>query len=173
MVILFFLLLMAGCGDGKADAARELAEQEAASTSGATVDLGRFDLPLVVVLPPNGAPENDSLFGQPRWVEDFGHVELHAGPHFGITIAEEEGDMARLRSTLERDMLRTHTILEETPELLVYRQQFPDEDLVFVHFYRIIETQGRTFVVESHGQGRYNESDVALMREAVQPATAS
>ena len=64
-------------------------------------------------------------------------------------------------------MLRKHTVLEETPEKVVYRSQFPDEDIVFIHFYRLVPVGDRTFVVRDAAEGRFNEADVQRMVAAV------
>lgn len=174
----FFLLmvLLAACGDGKADAARKLAEAQAKAEAEAAavvpylLDLQAFDIPLAVSLPEMVTPDADSTYGRAVWNEEFGHLRVKAGDHFGLIITEDPGNIPRLKADLERDMLRRHTILEEAPDRLVYRSEFPDDDLVFVHFYRIMTVEGRSFVVEDMPDGRYNEQDVARMLEAVQPA---
>lgn len=172
------LAMFAACGDGKADAARKLAEAqaqadaEAAAVEPYLLDLQAFDMPLVVSLPEMLTPDQDSTYGRAIWNEEFGQLRVKAGDHFGLTITEDAGNIQRLKADLERDMLRKHSILEESPEHLVYRSQFPDEDLVFIHFYRIITVDGRSFVVEDMTEGRYNEADVARMTKAVRPSTS-
>jgi hypothetical protein len=94
-------------------------------------------------------------------------VEVNAGDHFAITIVEAPGDIARLKADLDRDMLQKHTVIEETPEKLVYRSQFPDEDLVFIHFRKVISVGDRTFVVEDASEGKFNEAEIARMAAAV------
>ncbi len=175
---LLILVLLASCGDGKADAARKLAEAqaqadaEAAAVEPYLLELEAFDMPLVVSLPEMLTPDVDSTYGRAIWNEEFGHLRVKAGDHFGLTITEDEGDIARLKADLERDMLRKHTVLEESPEHVVYRSQFPNEDLVFIHFYQIIRVDGRSFIVEDMTDGRYNEADVARMAKAVRPFVA-
>ncbi len=169
------LLVLVSCGDGKADAARALAEagSDTATTEAEyLLDLHGFDMPLVVSLPEVLNPDADSLYGRAVWNEEFGHLRVAAGDGFGITITEDEGDIARLKADLERDMLRRNTILEETPDKIVYRSEFPDEDLVFVHFYQVVRHNGRSFVVESMPDQRFNEAEVARMSTAVRVATA-
>jgi hypothetical protein len=70
-------------------------------------------------------------------------------------------------------MLRKHTILEETPDKVIFRSQFPDEDLVFIHFYQVIPIGDRTFVVEDAAEGRFNEADIKRMAGSVQAHVAS
>lgn len=173
---ILILALLASCGDGKADAARKLAEAQAlADAEAATVqpyllDLQAFDLPLVVSLPEKLTPDEDSTYGKAIWNEEFGQLRVKGGDHFGLTITEDEGNILRLKADLDRDMLRKHTVLQEAPDLLIYRSQFPDEDLVFIHFYRVMTVGDRSFVVEDMADGRYNEADVARMSQAVQAA---
>lgn len=173
---ILILALLAACGDGKADAARKLAEAQAQAEAEASageaylLDLSAFDMPLAVSLPEMLTPDADSTYGRAVWNEEFGQLRVKAGDHFGLTITEDMGDIARLKADLDRDMLRRHTVLQEAPDRIVYRSEFPDEDLVFVHFYRVIEVEGRTFVVEDMAEGRYNEQDVARMLDAVRPS---
>jgi len=177
LAILLPVLLVA-CGDGKADAARKLAEAQAqaeAESAGVVpylLDLQAFDMPLAVSLPEMITPDADSTYGRAVWNEEFGQLRVKAGDHFGLTITEDMGDLARLKADLDRDLLRSHTILQEAADRLVYRSEFPDQDLVFIHFYRVIEVEGRSFVVESMPEGRYNEQDVARMLEAVRPSVS-
>lgn len=175
-IILVTLALLASCGDGKADAARKLAEAQAEAEAAAVepylLDLQAFDMPLVVSLPEMLTPDEDSTYGKAVWNEEFGQLRVKAGDHFGLTITEDEGNIPRSKADLERDMLRKHSILEESPEHIVYRSQFPDEDLVFIHFYQVITVEGRSFVVEDMAEGRYNEADVARMTKAVRPSTS-
>lgn len=172
------LALLASCGDGKADAARKMAEAKALADAEAMavepylLDLQGFDMPLSVSLPDVQTPDADSTYGKADWNEEFGQLRVKAGDHFGLTITEDEGNIARLKGDLERDMLRKHTVLEESPELLIYRSEYPDEDLVFIHFYQVIRANGRTFIVEDMADGRYNEADVARMAKAVSTAVA-
>jgi hypothetical protein len=170
--------LFASCGDGKADAARKLAEAQAQAEADAAsvepylLDLQAFDIPLVVSLPEMLTPDEDSTYGKAVWNEEFGQLRVKAGDHFGLTITEDEGNIPRLKADLDRDMLRKHSVLEESPQHVVYRSQFPDEDLVFIHFYQVITVDGRSFVVEDMAEGRYNEADVARMTKAVRPSVA-
>jgi len=178
LIPVLILALLASCGDGKADAARKLAEAqaqadaEAAAVEPYLLDLQAFDMPLVVSLPEMLTPDVDSTYGRAIWNEEFGQLRVKAGDHFGLTITEDEGNIQRLKADLERDMLRKHSVLEESPQHVVYRSQFPDEDLVFIHFYQVITVDGRSFVVEDMAEGRYNEADVARMTKAVRPSVA-
>ena len=123
------------------------------------------DMPLEVDLGDRATLGVDSA--SVAWNEEFGELRVNAGERFAISVSEEPGDIARLKADLERDMLRKHTVLEETPDQVVYRSQFPDEDLVFVHFYRVITVGDRTFVVQDAAEGRFNEADVKRMVASV------
>lgn len=161
------LFLFNACGDGKREAAERLAEPEASPPNEYLLDLQAYDLPLAVSMPQQLEPDEDSTYGKVRWVEEFGHYRVSVGKSFDLTITEDEGDIPRLKAGFERELLRTATIVSESPELLVYRWHYPDEDIVFVHFYRILRVGDRSFVVESAPEGRYNEADVAVMAAAV------
>lgn len=175
MLLLPLFLLLAACGDGKSEAAKALADEAPATNGQAAyvLDLTPFDMPLVVHLPEVLSPDVDSLYGKASWNEEFGQLRVMAGDGFGLTITEDDGDMPRLKGDLERHMLLRNTILQETPDLLVYSSQFPDEELVFIHFYKIVRSNGRTFVVESLPDRKFNEAEVQRMANAVHPVTPS
>lgn len=154
--------ILISCGDPSPDV--DLQNQMTAPTSLA-VDLDGSGFPLTVEL---GDP---TTFGvdsaQVKWNEEAGQLEVRAGDRFGILITEEPGDLARLKADLQRDQLRTSTIVEEKPDRMVWRSTFPDEEIVFVHFYRVVEADGRMFVVQDDDHGRYSEADVYRMVDAV------
>jgi hypothetical protein len=165
------LALLCACGDGKKDAADQMAVQgDSTSTpTGAAIDLSRFELPLLLT-----PPDKQYLDGQePQivWKEEIGKLEITAGDHFGLQITEEPADIGRLKADLDRDLLRKSTIIKETPELVIYKSEFPDDStLVFIHFYQIVKAGDRTFVVEDTDAGkRFNEQDVERMVAAVGP----
>lgn len=87
------------------------------------IDLGKHDLPLLVDMGDLSTLGADSAIV--KWNEEFGHLAVHAGERFAITISEAPGDIPRLKSDLDRDMLQKHSVIEETPERIVYRSQFP------------------------------------------------
>jgi hypothetical protein len=163
-----YLVLLAGlaaCGGNGAEAITETPPDDPVP---AVIDLSSEDMPLLLAPPQPGELGGDSV--QVSWNDEFGHLEVHGGDHFGLQISEEPGDVGRMKADLERDMLRKHTLIEDAPDRLVYRSAFPDDpDLVFVHFYRVLQADGRTFVVESDPMGRFNEADVRRMVEAVAP----
>ena len=55
-------------------------------------------------------------------------------------------------------MLQQNSILEESPDKIIYKSQFPDDDLVFIHFQQIVTVGERTFVVRDADQGRFSEA---------------
>ena len=156
---------MTSCGDGKKEAAQQMADTAAVAPSTYVIDLLAHDLPLSVDLGDRSTLGSDSA--AVVWNEEFGRLVVNAGERFAITITEAPGDLARLKADLDRDMLQKHTVIEETPEKLVYRSQFPDEDLVFVHFQQVITVGDRTFLVEDATDGRFNEADIKRMAGAV------
>ena len=135
-----------------------------------SVDLGAQDMPLFVEL--GDASTLGVEAPDVKWNEERGSMEVGAGEHFAIVITEEEGDLARIKADLDRDMLQKHTVIEESPEKLVFRSQFPDDQLVFIHFYQIVQMDGRTFTVQDNEKGRFNETDVARMAKAVRTQRA-
>ena len=165
LLLISSFVMLAACGDGKKEAAEQQMAADSTSIARYTVDLASFDVPLQLDLGDLATLGVDSA--QVRWNEEFGWLEVRAGEGFAVTIAEEPADLVRLMADLERDMLQKHTVIRESPELLVYRSQFPDEDLVFVHFYRIIRVNDRTFVMQDAPGGRFNEADVARMSASV------
>ena len=170
-LIVVLVLGLHACGDGKHEAADQQVPADTTAVASLVVDLAPYDVPFTLDLGDAATLGADSV--AVRFNEEFGWLEVRAGEHFALTIAEEPGDLARLKSDLERDMLQKHTVVQETPELLVYRSQFPDEDLTFMHFQRIVTVAGRTFVVQDAQGGRFNEADVTRMAGSIraqQPA---
>lgn len=166
---LFALPIVVACGDGKQQAAEQAAVVDrttAVAPTDTATDLGPFDLPLMVRIPP--AQATGGAVSELGWKEEEGWFGVRAGEHFALRITEEPGDVGRLKSDLDRDLVRKTTVLNETPDLLVYQSIFPDDPtLVFVHFYRVLRVGDREFVVESAPEGRFNAADVERMRNAV------
>ncbi|MCB0793233.1 MAG: hypothetical protein KDB88_00720 [Flavobacteriales bacterium] len=156
------VMLLAACGGApEAEVDRQDSPQEDPEAVG--IDLSAEGFPLVVH-PPEGL--DDPL--EVTWVEEFGHLEVTAGDRFALIITEGLADIQRLKADLDRDLLRTHTVLREDADHVVYKSAFPDDpDLVFVHFYQVIDAGGSTFVVESRPEGRFDQADVDAMAQAV------
>ncbi|MEZ4738271.1 MAG: hypothetical protein R2818_02695 [Flavobacteriales bacterium] len=169
--VLSFLVIgfLAACGDGKKEAAE--AAEDPSLASAWTIDLAEHDMPLEIDLGDKSTLGVDSF--SVVWNEEFGELRVNAGDRFALAISEEPGDIPRLKADLDRDMLRKHTVIDETPDKVVYRSQFPDEDLVFVHFYRVVQVGDRSFVVQDAPEGRFNEADVQRMVGSVRSKQAS
>lgn len=155
-------MAMVACGDGKADAARQLAEQRDSTAAPVLIDLSAHDVPLLLT------PPDKQLTGgvdpTVTWKEEAGVLEVRAGDHFGLQITEEAGDLARLKADLDRDLLKKNTVISETHDLLIYRSEFPDDpSLVFIHFYQVRKVGDRTFVAQDVQDLRFNEQDVQRM----------
>jgi hypothetical protein len=169
MFLLACAAVLCACGDGKKDAADQMAGEGAEVRPANAIDLASHELPLLLI-----PPDKQLLDGQEpqiAWKEEIGKLEVTAGEHFGLQISEEPADIGRLKADLDRDLLRKNTILKETPELVVYKSEFPDDStLVFIHFYQIVKAGERTFVVEDIDAGkRFNEQDVERMTAAIAP----
>lgn len=165
------LALLASCG-GQHDGGTTATEDTTAvaSAAPAVLDLATYDTPLMVELGDLATLGVDSP--TVKWNEEFGHLEVNAGDHFGMLITEEPGDLARLKADLDRDMLRKHTVLEEGPEKLVYRSEFPDDAGTYIHFYRIVQVGDRHFVITDVEERRFNEADVARMVGSIKVRSA-
>lgn len=172
---LALVLSLSACGGGSTTTdATDGADSTttAAPATGTPLDLAAHDLPLMLM-----APDKQLLGGaepQVVWKDEIGRLEVRAGEHFGLTIVEEPGDIARKEADLDRDLLRKNTIIKETPELLMYRSEFPDDPtLVYIHFLQVLKVGDRSFVVEDIPELRFNEQDVERMAaslSAKQPA---
>ncbi len=146
--ILGAALLMSACGDGKSDAAKLMTAAADSARAAAFVDLAEYHMPLMLEMP-TGAPEPTLV-----WKDAAGKLAVNPGDHFAIEISEAPADMERVKADLDRDLLKKNTILQETPELLIYKSEFPDDTtLVFHHFDRSITADGRTFHVEDAADG--------------------
>ncbi len=170
-VVLALGLVACGGNDSKPESEVVDSTATAVTTPPAILDLGSYDTPLLVELGDMATLGVDSP--TVKWNEEFGRLEVSAGEHFGLLITEEPGDLARLKADLDRDMLRKHTVLEETPEKLVYRSEFPDDAGTYVHFYRSVQVGDRTFVVTDADQVRFNEADVKRMAASIKAKVAA
>jgi hypothetical protein len=158
---LLLAVLLAACGAPPA----EDHGAEPIPPASLALDLSGFDVPFSLELGDAATLGVDSP--TVRWNEEFGHLSVQAGDRFSILITEEPGDIARMKADLDRDQLRTNSIVEEQPDRIIWRSAFPDEDIVFVHFYRIVEADGRTFIVQDDDRGRFSEADAARMMGSV------
>ncbi len=156
------LLGLSACGDGKADAAKQLAELRDTTAAPAVIDLSAHDVPLLLTPPDNQL--TGGVDPTITWKEETGVLEVRIGDHFGMQIIEEAGDLTHLKADLDRDLLKKNTVLSETPELLIYRSEFPDDPtLVFIHFYQVLNSGDRTFVAQDVQDLRFNEQDIHRM----------
>lgn len=106
-------------------------------------DLSGHDMPLLVETPADGP--GATLV----WKDDIGKLLVRTGDGLAVEIYEAPTDMGRIKADLDRDLLRRNTIVEEEPDLLIYRSEFPDDTtLVFHHFNRSITVGDRVFQVE-------------------------
>lgn len=167
--LLVFPVLLLACGDGKREAAELLAK--AAETNATVVDLSAHDMPLEVHVGDLATLGADTV--SVSWNEEFGWLVVQAGERFVLTIREEPGDLDRVKADLARSTLQTHQMLRDSADRLVYRSRFPDEDLVFHHFHRVLVVGARSFVVQDGPQGRFTEAEVLRMEAAVRPKQAS
>ena len=162
-VLVLSTIALTACGTGDPTASDQVVQEDTVTTI-LTVDLAAQDMPILLDLGDANTLGVDSAVV--RWNEEFGRVEVSAGEHFALLIAEDVGDLARVKADLERDLLQTHVVIAETPEQITYRSQFPDDAGTFIHFYRIVNDGGRQFVVRDDPNGRFNEADIARMAKA-------
>lgn len=164
-------MALAACGDGKADAVKKMAEADSVRTDAIVVDLAQHGIPLVVQVPAIGT----TMPPVATFNENSGKLEFRAGERFAFTVVEDPGDLALEKAELERDLLKRNTVVRETAEELVYRSEFPDDPaLTYMHFLKVIQADGRTFLVEDiHGETKLEQEDVERMITAVQAAAAS
>jgi len=166
---LFAMALLVACGDvtGPAADGNPATDSTAAATL-PPIDLAGHGLPLL--LTPLDKQFTEGQEPAIVWKDETGTLEVKAGDHFGLVITEEPGDIPRLKATLDRDLLRKNTLLTETPELLTYRSEFPDDAmLVFMHFYQVVKAGDRTFVVQDIDGQPFNQQDIERMVAAISP----
>lgn len=158
------MAVLCACGDGKREEAEVLAAMAPESTR-LLVDLRPYDVPMRLDLGERAMLGADSAIV--RWNEEVGWLEVLAGEHCGLVVTEEPGDLTRLKRDLDQDPLQTHALLKDSTDRLVWRSQFPDDALVFLHFYRVVKAGDRVFVLRDLPSGRFNETDVQRMVDAV------
>ncbi|MCO5275504.1 MAG: hypothetical protein M9900_11375 [Flavobacteriales bacterium] len=135
-------ILLNACGDGKADAAKQIAAVADSIKAANTIDLAEHHLPLTVEVPV-GLPTATVL-----WKDEVGKLTVTAGDQFALEIFEGPSGLGGLKADLDRDLLKKNTVVEESPDLIIYRSEFPDDTaLVFHHFSQTITVGDRTFQV--------------------------
>lgn len=158
------LLLACGQADGPTGDT-DRTDSTAAITTNA-IDLAAHGLPLLLT-----PPDKQLTDGQDPtivWKDETGTLEIRAGDHFGMIIREEPADIPRLKAALERDLLKKSTVLRETPDMMLYRSEFPDDpDLVFMHFYRVVSAGDRTFTLQDVDDKVFNQQDIERMLAAI------
>lgn len=167
-LLLAGILFGAACGTGNSETAMEAANADLPQV--AFTDLAEHHMPLLIETPAGG-PEPTLL-----WKDEIGKLLVRSGDRLAIEIYEAPGDMGRIKADLDRDLLRKHTIVEEEPDLLIYRSEFPDDTtLVFHHFNRSITVGDRVFQVEdAQDDGTaYTLDEVRKMALMVRPKPAS
>jgi hypothetical protein len=166
------VLALCACGGGNTTTNAGTNPVDSTTLSTPAIDLASYDLPLLFT-----APDKQLTGGaEPlvRWKEETGQLEITAGDHFGMAITEEPADIPRVKADLERDLLRKNTVLRETPDLIVYRSEFPDDaSLVFIHFHRVLSVGERTFTIQDLEGPRFNEQDVDRMLTSLAPKLPS
>lgn len=162
------LCLLAACGDKTSTKDDATNADSTAAVTIPPIDLASHGLPLLLTL-----PDKQLTGGQDAaivWKDETGTLEIRAGEHFGLMIREEPGDIPRLKGSLERDLLKKNTLLGETPELLTYKSEFPDDpSLVFMHFCQVVRAGDRTFVVQDVDGQTFNQQDIERMMAAISP----
>ncbi|MFZ1688447.1 MAG: hypothetical protein WAU70_13540 [Flavobacteriales bacterium] len=161
------LMILVSCGESTSSSTELPSDDSAVAAATNNIDLAQHDMPLLVNVPETGTPAMAVMN------EEMGRMEVRAGEHFGIIITEMAPDFARLKADLERDMLLKNSIVEETPELLLYRSEYPDGAGTIMHFMQVVKSGARTFVVEDLPDGRFNESDAKAMVDAVRTKPTS
>ena len=159
-------LALIACGDGKADAVNDRESIDAASGRTKVVDLAAYDLPFTVMFPDQRSlTDTVPTLG---WNEEQGWFGAKLGERFNLRIIEGPADLGRLKRDLDNDLLRTHTLITDQSDLVIYRSEYPDDpSLVFIHFFQVVAHDGRQFVIESDPEGQFNEADIRQMVEAV------
>lgn len=158
--------LLLACGQPDGTAGDRTVNDSTSTAAAPAIDLSTHGLPLLLT------PPHKQLLGgmDPTivWKDETGTLEIRAGEHFGLVIREEPADIPRLKAALDRDLLKKNSVLRETPDLLVYRSEFPDDpDLVYLHFYQVVQAGDRSFVIEDVDDKAFNQQDVDRMLAAI------
>lgn len=84
--------------------------------------------------------------------KDYGELNIHLGDKYHFSFIEG-GDMNLKKSDLESDLLFVSTILEENPNMIIYKSDLPDGSVTYHHFYAIINVNGIDFEVSDMNMG--------------------
>lgn len=163
----FFFLT--SCGDDNGDTADTSSDKQDEKTETVSYDnmeeatLDEHGFPFIMML-----PDEETAKGIPEFnVTGTGDLEIKVGSGFHIRIADFPGDIEALKVDLENDLLFTHTIEEETDNLVIYRSELPDGSKEFYHFYMNIEIDGIEYVIEDVKSGEFKRKHIDQMIHAV------
>ncbi|MCI5057463.1 MAG: hypothetical protein MRY83_15210, partial [Flavobacteriales bacterium] len=96
---------------------------------------------------------------------DYGELTVHIGDKYHFSFIEG-GDMNLKKSDLESDLLFVSTILEEKPNLIIYKSDLPDGSITYHHFYSIVNINGVDFEVSDINTGdSLSEENIRKMVE--------
>lgn len=152
------ILIFSACNSGSTDDSTGIQKVHKGMMM---LDLTDKGLPVTIIVP-------DSTTGELTInATSYGDVEIKVGDYFQIKFTPS-ADMALLKSDLQADLLWKTTILEDTPELLLYKSELPDGSKVFFHFYAVVDIGGAKYEVKDISGGeQYPESAIRKMSEAI------
>ncbi len=120
----------------------------------------------------------DSTRGVAEIMEQpWGATEIKAGPDFHISIEENEGDIALMKSDITgNEVFKLQRYLKDEPNLLFWESKNENMPDPRFHFYSIIKTGNTSYVIKDVERlEAYNEKAVQAMVDAAQtlkPKTA-
>jgi hypothetical protein len=158
-IVLFF----AGCG-GKAEEKNKIP-----GMMETTIKVNSNEL--LIMIP-------DSTKGMAEVIEQpWGATEIKVGPDFQISVEENEGDIALMKSDITgNEVFKLQRYIKDEPALLFWEsknENMPDSRF---HFYSIIKAGNATYVIKDVERlEAYNEKAIQSMGDAAQtlkPKTA-
>ena len=122
------------------------------------LDLSSHGVPVIITVP-------DSSKGKVEVEDASGPIKIRVGKSFRLSIFEEAGDRTLKKSDItSAEPKKFKRDLVEEPTTIVYENQLTDPEF---HFYTIVKTGEKTFVLEDlDGEEIYTEEQAKMMLES-------
>lgn len=152
------ILFFASCGGSKKD------DTTTSMPGMMEVQLKINGNPLSIMVP-------DSTKGKMEMVEQsWGATEIKVGKEFQISISENEGDVALMKSDIAgNDVNKFKRFLKDEPTLLFWESAITEPEF---HFYTVVKPGKVSYLIEDIKEEHFNEKAVQTMIDAAKSLKA-
>lgn len=134
---------------------------EGSAMQGNTKDLSEYGLNYTIVLPDDQSTQTDIM------ANDWGGIEIMKGENFMLQIAFGEGDIELLKSDLNSDLVYKTEILEESPDLILYKREIPNTEMDPEYHFMYVHREGSDAIeIQNIKAATFNEEMIRKMLQS-------